>query len=160
MIALTAVASQVGHFTEFAEVIDDLIVSTVMVLITVGIHGSGIILLSKMLRLESQEEQAHHVPAFSARAFLFMQLLVLALFALHGFEIWLYAIVYVLTGAVGDMASALYFATISYAAIGYSDVHISPDWRLVGAIEGINGLLLLGWSTAFFVAVVTRLGRR
>ena len=65
-----------------------------------------------------------------------------------------------LTGAVGDMASALYFSTISYAAIGYSDVHISPDWRLVGAIEGINGLLLLGWSTAFFVAVVTRLGRR
>jgi hypothetical protein len=30
----------------------------------------------------------------------------------------------------------------------------------VSAIEGINGLLLLGWSTAFFVTIVTRLGRR
>lgn len=32
-------------------------------------------------------------------------------------------------------------------------------WRLVSAIEGVNGILLLGWSTAFFVTVVARLRR-
>lgn len=146
--------------TGLAGMVDDLIVSTVMVLSTVAFHGAGLILLTKLLRIEAREEMARHLPAFSPRTLAFTLSLVLALFVLHGLEIWLYAFVYVWLGAVSDIATGVYFSTISYAAIGYSDVHISPNWRLVGAIEGINGLLLLGWSTAFFVPLVTRLGRR
>jgi hypothetical protein len=56
------------------------------------------------------------------------------------------------------VAGAVYFSTITYATIGFSDAELAPPWRLVAAIEGINGILLLGWSTAFFVAVVARLG--
>lgn len=139
---------------------DELALSTVMVLVTVAIHGVGLILLSKLLRTEAYQENIRHVPSFSMRSLFFTQVLVLSLFILHGIEIWLYGFVYVLIGAIPDIATAVYFSTISYAAIGYTDVHIATEWRLVGAIEGINGLLLLGWSTAFFVAVVTRLGRR
>lgn len=139
---------------------DELLLSTLMVLVTVAIHGIGLILLSKLLRTEAYQENIRHVPAFSARSLFFTQVLVLSLFILHGIEIWLYGFVYVLIGAIPDLSTAIYFSTISYAAIGYSDVHIASEWRLVGAIEGINGLLLLGWSTAFFVTVVTRIGRR
>lgn len=32
-------------------------------------------------------------------------------------------------------------------------------WRLVSAIEGVNGILSLGWPTAFFVTTVARLRR-
>jgi Ion channel len=139
---------------------DELALSTAMVLVTVAIHGFGLNLLAKLLRVEVFEESIHHVAAFSLRRLVFTQALVLALFLLHGIEIWLYGFVYVWIGAIADLSTAVYFSTISYAAIGYSDIHIAPEWRLVGAIEGINGLLLLGWSTAFFVAVVIRLGRR
>ncbi|MCY7280550.1 MAG: hypothetical protein LH610_06570 [Sphingomonas bacterium] len=31
---------------------------------------------------------------------------------------------------------------------------LPPTSRLVGAIEGANGIILLGWSTAFFFSVV------
>ena len=86
--------------------------------------------------------------------------LVLALFVLHGVGIWLYAFLYEGLGAVVDLETAVYFSTISYAGIGFDDRYIDPAWRLVAAIEGINGLLLLGWSTAFFVTIVARLGRR
>jgi len=30
-------------------------------------------------------------------------------------------------------------------------------WRLFGAIEGANGLLLFGWSTAFLFDIIRRL---
>lgn len=149
-----------GGVVGLAGMADDLIVSTVMVLATVAFHGAGLILLTKLLRIEAREEMVRHLPAFSPRTLAFTLSLVLALFVLHGLEIWMYAFVYVWLGAVSDIATGVYFSTISYAAIGYSDVHIHPGWRLVGAIEGINGLLLLGWSTAFFVPLVTRLGRR
>ena len=145
--------------TALIGMIDDLVVSTIMVLATVAFHGAGLVALGKVLRVEAREEMARHLSAFSPRTLLFIWSLVLALFVLHGLEIWAYAFVYVWLGAVGDIATGVYFSTISYAAIGYSDAHVLPAWRLVGAIEGINGLLLLGWSTAFFVPLVTRLGR-
>lgn len=57
------------------------------------------------------------------------------------------------------LRNAVYFSTITYGAIGYDDVAMAEPWRLVSAIEGINGIVLIGWSTAFFVRLVGRLGR-
>jgi Ion channel len=134
-------------------------VSTIMVLFTVILHGGGLALLGHSLRSEVQAERAHHLSAMSLRKMLFTLALVIGLFALHGLEIWLYAFLYEALGAVDTLETAVYFSTISYAGIGFDDRYINPAWRLVAAIEGINGLLLLGWSTAFFVTIVTRLGR-
>ncbi len=137
-----------------------LFVATVMVLYTVSVHGAGLAVLSRFLRLESRLEIRRHVPALSVRSLGVTLMLVLALFALHGIEIWSYAAFYLWQGAVKDLETAVYFSTIAYGAIGFGDVAINSSWRLVGAIEGVNGVLLLGWSTAFFVTVVTRLGGR
>src|SRR6476646_10897780 len=79
------------------------------------------------------------------------------LFALHGLEIWAYAALYYECGALPDFETALYFSTSTYTTIGYGDVLLTRPWRLVGAIEGANGIILLGWSTAFFVAMVRRI---
>ncbi len=75
---------------------------------------------------------------------------------LHGLEIWLYAVLYRGIGAVETMRDAVYFSTIAYASIGFSDAVIADGWKLLGALEGINGALLLGWSVAFFVTLMTR----
>ena len=96
----------------------------------------------------------HH---FSVKRAVLILIIVLALFTLHGIEIWLYAAVYLLIDAVQNLEAAVYYSTITYASIGFGDTEMARQWRLVGAIEGINGVLLLGWSTAFFVTVVARL---
>ena len=43
------------------------------------------------------------------------------------------------------------------ATIGYGDVVPPPEWRLVAVLEGLTGVLMLGWSSALVFAVVTRL---
>ena len=133
--------------------------STLLVIVTVLFHGTGLALFARILRQELREERLHHIPSFSLRSLFFTLGLVLALFVLHGIEIWLYAFFYLIVGAIGDLETAVYYSTISYAGIGYDDRYIVPAWRLVAAIEGINGLLLLGWSTAFFVTMITRFSR-
>jgi len=140
--------------------LSELIVATVMVLVTVLIHGIGLILLSQMLRIEAQEESVEGIHPLSVRAIGFTMAIVLGLFVLHGTEIWLYALVYTGVGAVPDTRAAVYLSTLSYGTLGYSEEAISPEWHLVSAIEGLNGIILLGWSTAFFVTVVGRMGRR
>ena len=129
--------------------------ATVMVVVTVLIHGAGITALALGLRVELEaDEENHH---FSLKRAVVILIVVLALFTLHGIEIWLYAALFLLIGAIPVLEAAVYFSTITYASIGFGDAEMARSWRLVGAIEGINGVLLLGWSTAFFVTVVARL---
>lgn len=111
------------------------------------------------MRLEAEEEREHGVNPISVRGATITIGIVLGLFVLHGFEIWLYAATYLLLGAVGDFSTSLYFSTISYAAIGYDASPLDPRWRMLAGTEGINGLILLGWSTAFFVTVMGRIRR-
>lgn len=137
----------------------ELILSTVMVMTTVSIHGAGLYVLARMLRLEALEEAAEHIGPISVRGAAATLFVILGLFALHGVEIWLYAFLYDGLGAVAGLRNAVYFSTITYAAIGYDDAAMAEEWRLVSAIEGINGIILIGWSTAFFVTVIARLRR-
>ena len=130
-----------------------------MVILTVATHGLGLALLAHAVSGERHAEAVHHLPPLSLRGAVFTLITVLSLFLLHGIEIWSYASLYMLIDAFGDFEKALYFSTISYAAIGYGDAQLQPEWRLLGAIEGINGVILLGWSTAFFVNLLMRLRR-
>lgn len=139
--------------------LSELALATMMVTLTVLIHGAGLYALVRLLRLEAEEEAAERIDPISVRGVMATVGIVLGLFFLHGLEIWLYALLYVLLGAVEGIREAVYFSTITYGAIGYDDAAMAEEWRLVSAIEGVNGVVLLGWSTAFFVTLVARLNR-
>ncbi len=137
----------------------ELALSTIMVLLTVAIHAGGIYALSRVLRLEELEEAEEHIHPLSLRGIGATIFVILGLFVLHGIEIWLYAFLYLGIGSVEGLREAVYFSTITYGAIGYSDAAMAERWRLVSAIEGINGIILIGWSTAFFVTLIARMRR-
>lgn len=139
--------------------IDELILATIMVMATVTIHAFGLYALSRLLRVEELEEREQQVHPLSSRGIVNTLTVALGLFVVHGLEIWLYAFVYLAIGAVEGLRESVYFSTITYGAIGYSDAAMAPGWRLVSAIEGINGIILIGWSTAFFVTLIARMRR-
>ncbi len=130
-----------------------------MVVVTVLIHAIGLMLLSRLSRVLALEAAEEGLAPLSPRGVALVLGLVLGLFLLHGIEIWLYAGLFLQIGAVSNFRDAVYFSTETYAAIGFSDEFVSEPWKILGAIEGINGLLLLGWSTAFFVTLISRLVR-
>jgi hypothetical protein len=138
----------------------ELMLATAMVVTTVIFHAVGLYAVARVLRLEEREEAIEHIHPMSMRGFSVTLAVILALIALHGMEIWLYAFVYDLIGAVEGLRQAVYFSTITYGAIGYDDSAMAEGWRLVSAIEGINGIILIGWSTAFFVTLAARMRRR
>ena len=78
--------------------------------------------------------------------------LALALLALHSLEIVEYAILYQALGALPTFETALYFSADTYSTIGGGGVELPRQWRLVGSFEGVNGMVLIGWSTAFLFA--------
>jgi hypothetical protein len=134
----------------------ELIVATVMVLLTVMIHGGGLLLLGRLMVWRERSAGRTKITAVSVEGAVVATLSALGLTVLHGIEIWLYALLYRGLGAVESLRDAVYFSTITFASIGFSDASINESWRLLGALEGINGALLLGWSVAFFVTLMTR----
>jgi hypothetical protein len=78
---------------------------------------------------------------------------------LHLVEIAAWAAYYAWRDAMPDFASALYFSAVTYTTTGYGDLVLAPEWRLVGAVEALTGILMCGWSTGFFFAAVNRIVR-
>lgn len=132
----------------------ELTLATAMVAVTVIVHLAGLTVLLTLIRKHRSLRPERHALVHDS---LGVVAAAFGLFALHGAEIWAYAMLYALTGALDGIEEALYFSTSTYATIGYGDVVLPAGWRVLGAIEGANGVILLGWSTAFFVAVVSRL---
>jgi NADH:ubiquinone oxidoreductase subunit 6 (subunit J) len=78
---------------------------------------------------------------------------------LHLIEISLWALLYAWQQAMPDLHSAFYFSAVTYTTTGYGDLVLPQSWRLVGGIEALTGILMCGWSTGFFFAVVNRMYR-
>jgi len=134
--------------------LSNIALSTFMVGLNVTIHFAGLLALLFVLRRTGHRFRAHESWLGQGAAILFV---VLGLVAVHAVEIWSYAAIYRVIGALPDLESALYFSTASFTTIGYGDVVLNHKWRLFGAIEGANGLLLFGWSTAFLISVTSRM---
>jgi hypothetical protein len=76
---------------------------------------------------------------------------------LHLLEIAVWASFYLWVGAMRDLPSGLYFSAVTYTTTGYGDLVLPEEWRLLGGIEALTGILMCGWSTGFFFAVVGRM---
>lgn len=133
--------------------VHQLLIATGLVSATVAIHLVGLDLLQATL--------SWHIERLTRFVHLDRMIvplgIVLGLFVVHGAEIWLYALVYWKVGMIGSLDQALYFSTSAYSTLGETGTLLPPNWRIVGALEAINGMLLIGWSTAFLFQILSHL---
>ena len=78
----------------------------------------------------------------------------------HLIEITIWGLFYTWKDAMADLPTALYFSAVTYTTTGYGDLVLPEEWRLVGGVEALTGILMCGWSTGFFFAVVSRMLER
>ena len=76
---------------------------------------------------------------------------------LHLVEIAVWGAFYVWQGAMPDLQSAFYFSAVTYTTTGYGDLVLPSEFRLAGGVEALTGILMCGWSTGFFFAIVSRM---
>jgi voltage-gated potassium channel len=82
-----------------------------------------------------------------------------AVIVLHGVLILFWASCYRRL-CFSSWASALYFSASSYATVGYGDIVLAPNWRMLGPLESIIGVLMCGISVSVLFATITRLVNR
>jgi len=86
-------------------------------------------------------------------------LLALAVFVLvfaHTIQVWTWAVSFLAITDLPNLPTSFYFATVTYTTLGYGDIVLGPDARIVATFCAITGLLTFGISTAFLIGVLTR----
>ena len=129
-----------------------LLVAWCLMALCVAIHAAGVTGALRQLRLRSRTIGQ----GFWAATWLFV-LVAAWMVLLHLAEIAVWAAYYTWKGALADLPTALYFSAVTYTTTGYGDVVLPEGWRLVGGVEALTGIVMCGWSTGFFVAIVNRL---
>ena len=133
--------------------ISKLLVALALMASCVVIHATGLSIAVRWVRYPYSAAQQ-----FWPGVWLFIRLAAWIIL-LHLVEITTWAVFYVWKDAMADLPSALYFSAVTYTTTGYGDLVLPQEWRLVGAIEALTGILLCGWSTGVFFAVVSRMFR-
>ena len=76
---------------------------------------------------------------------------------LHLVEIVVWGFFYAWQGAMPDLQSAIYFSAVTYTTTGYGDLLLPQEFKLAGGVQALTGILMCGWSTGFFFAIVSRM---
>ena len=82
---------------------------------------------------------------------------ILIIFLATMIESLVWAISYVMLGAIENLESSVYFSVVTFTTLGYGDIILAEDWRLIASFEAANGIIIFGWSTAIVMAVVQKL---
>ena len=117
-----------------------------MILASIAFHVSGLVGLEWLLTTLDRRRRKPR----SIRYFLFL-MLVSANVALimHVFEASVWAFVYLQVGSLPDYQTAMLYSLNALTSYGHEAVLLTDDWRLLGAIESMNGVMIFGLTTAY-----------
>jgi len=80
-----------------------------------------------------------------------MALIVFILTMLHAVEAAAWALAYVTIGALPDYHTAMLYSLGALTSYGHAPIFLARHWQMLGAIESLNGMMLLGVTTAFLL---------
>jgi hypothetical protein len=83
-----------------------------------------------------------------------MGAMALLVIILHGIEAFIWAGAYRYLDALPDYRSAMLYSLSAMTSYGNTDTLLKSQWRMMGALESLNGMLLLGLTTAFLFSMI------
>jgi hypothetical protein len=84
----------------------------------------------------------------------------LIMFAGNLVQIAAWTRLFLFLGEFEDFATAFYHSAVNFSSLGYGDIVMSDERRLLGALEAANGVLMFGLTTSVLYALVSAIMRR
>ncbi len=136
--------------------IKNIIIVIVLTSLTTGIHAGGMILAMRLSQFDRSEKLARkffnplYLPWFRVSN------IVLLMFIISVLEVALWASAYYFMGAFKAFEPAIYFSMVTFTTLGYGEIVLGPDIRLLASCEAAIGIIMFGWTTAIVIATVQR----
>ena len=75
-------------------------------------------------------------------------------------QIAVWACLFMQLGEFSEFQTAYYHSTVNFSTLGYGDIVMSAQRRLLGGLEAANGVLMFGLTTSTLYAVINALTER
>jgi hypothetical protein len=134
--------------------LEQIALGTALMAVTTVVHTACTIVALWFLRVIHAARWG--VRSHVTEAFLISTVVVMLFFAAL-LEAAIWAATYVQLGAISSFEEALYFSIVTFTTLGFGEITLNQDWRLLCSIEAANGIILFGWSTALVFAFLQRL---
>ena len=128
-----------------------------LIALTIAIHTTAVVFMALGLEAKIRIRVDTHVrdwrraiPAVIGR----IGAVALLLAALHGLQAVTWALAYWWLGAFDSFTDASVYSLATMTTFEIPGVTLPSRWRMLGALEAVNGALLFGISTAFLFAVI------
>lgn len=72
-------------------------------------------------------------------------------------QVALWGVLFLWLGEFKELYEAVYHSAVNFASLGYGDIVMSKDWKLLGPLEAINGVLMLGMTSAALMVILQQL---
>ena len=66
-------------------------------------------------------------------------------------SVWIWALAFYALGLFASLETSVYFALVAFTTLGFGDLLLPPEWRLLGGMAAANGLLSIGLLTALMI---------
>jgi hypothetical protein len=129
-----------------------IIIGSVILVCLVLFHGMGIHWVSTIHKRGELRLRAGRPHVFGA--FLLFGTAVFLLLSLHIIGVIWWAIVLTQLGLIHTAKDAIYFCANAYTTLGYGQVDLDPQYRIISPIIGISGLFTFAWTTSMLVNIV------
>ncbi len=132
-----------------------LFIGGIIITLNVLLQALGnVVWLKRMVgSFQKKHEIIYSVPTIRllVSSFLFLTIL-------HCIQIGIWALFYHFNTAISynfiNELDALYFSFVTFTTLGYGDITLDSEWKLLSGLEAINGIMLIGWSTALMYSLI------
>ena len=136
----------------------NLIMGTLLMVINLGIQVMAVSCLINYFSNQVLTEDMGPTLATEAKS---LSVVMAVLMVGHFFMFATWAVLFTSLGEFEDFATAFYHSTVNFTSLGYGDIVMSNERRLLGALEAANGVLMFGLSAGAILSVMNGMfGRR
>jgi len=134
-----------------------LLIGSVALVVNLAIQVLALVILIGFMvrRLETKP-----VPPGVFADFVIICIVLTFLFAGHLLQFTTWAVIFVWLGQFTDFETAFYHSVVNFTSLGYGDIVMDEHWRLLGALEAANGVLMFGLTAGSLLSVMNRLFSR
>lgn len=129
-----------------------LLIGSLMVVGNMSIQIYVLIFVLKILQRRSEGLfGANHSLLYQTRT---LGTVVFWLFLGHVMQFATWALLFMYLGEFTEFETAFYHSTVNFTSLGYGDIVMSPEWRLLGGLEAANGVLMFGLSAGAILSMM------
>jgi hypothetical protein len=135
-----------------------IMIGTGVIFLSVLFGGIGVLLMEiGFVRSHKWLMREPHGP----KLLVFMSAMAVMILSIITLGVWTWAMTFWFLGLFTTLEEAVYFALVSYTTLGFGDILLEREWRLLSGMAAANGLLNFGLLTAVMVEALRhiRLGQ-